>query len=129
MPRKIRPAPSSPAQRSAITNSPHRLQNVDMRSAAGRRWRDIVDGIIAEFRSANPEAIRELAGLRFTRERVQSDLVAGNNRAAEDIVRLGRLINRREQVLRQQAVDSRSAQPMSLAEYLASRRDDSEDEQ
>jgi hypothetical protein len=120
MPRKIRPAPSSPAQRSAITNSPHRLQHVDMRSAAGRKWRDIVDCIIAEFGNAHPEAVRELAGLRFTRERVQSDLVAGNNRAAEDLVRLGRLIHRLEVTMRQSRAAERARAKVSpLAAHFA----------
>ena len=102
MPRKIRPAPPSAANRSIITNSPHRLPGVDMRSAAGRRFRDLVDAVIAEFGNANPEAIRELAGLRFTRDQVQGDVVTGAKpRAVEDLVRIGRLITRLESSLRQ----------------------------
>ena len=73
-----------------------------MRSAAGRRFRDLVDAVIAEFGNANPEAIRELAGLRFTRDQVQGDVVTGAKpRAVEDLVRIGRLITRLELSLRQ----------------------------
>ena len=46
-----------------------------MRSAAGRRFRDLVDAVIAEFGASNPEAIRELAGLKFTRELTQSAIL------------------------------------------------------
>jgi hypothetical protein len=121
MPRKIRPAPSSPAQRSAISNSPHRLPNVDMRSAAGRRFRDLVDAVIAEFGDSNPEGIRELAGLRFTREQVQGDVVTGAKpRAAEDLVRIGRLITRLEATMREtRAVQMARAKVSPLARHFA----------
>ena len=120
MPRKIRPAPPSAANRSIITNSPHRLPGVDMRSAAGRRFRDLVDAVIAEFGNANPEAIRELAGLRFTRDQVQGDVVTGAKpRAAEDLVRIGRLITRLEATLRQARAAKRDGQKMSIPEYLS----------
>jgi hypothetical protein len=98
------------------------MPNVDMRSAAGRRFRDIVDSVIAEFGNSNPEAIRELAGLRFTREQVQGDVVTGAKpRAAEELVRIGRLITRLEGAMRQAAAAARTKTP-NLAEYLSTYR-------
>jgi hypothetical protein len=87
--------------RSRITNNIYRIGlGIDMRSAAARRWRDIARAAVEQLGDSNPEALRELVGLRYTREQVQADLVAGNTRAAEDIVRLGRLIHRLETTLR-----------------------------
>jgi hypothetical protein len=40
--------------RSGLTNNPHRLDGVDMRTGRGRRYRDIVDALIAEFGRSNP---------------------------------------------------------------------------
>jgi hypothetical protein len=92
-----------------------------MRSAAGRRFRDLVDAVIAEFGSSNPEAVRELAGLRFTREQVQGDVVTGAKpRAAEDLVRIGRLITRLEGAMRQAAAAAKAKAP-SLHEYMAAK--------
>jgi hypothetical protein len=39
-----------------------------MRSAGGRRYRDLVDQLVSQFGDANLEAVRELAGLRFSLE-------------------------------------------------------------
>ena len=52
--------------RSGLTNNPYRLDGVDMRTERGRRYRDIVDALIAEFGSSNAVALRELAGLKFS---------------------------------------------------------------
>ena len=71
--------------RSGLTNNPYRLDGVDMRSPRGRRYRDIVDAVIADFGGANPVAVRELAGLKFTLEQTQAQVVAGDTRAREDL--------------------------------------------
>jgi hypothetical protein len=107
MPRRIVANPSSSKQRSAVTNSVHRLPGVNMRSAAGRRWRDLVDSVIAQFGDSNTEAIRELVGLKFTLEQTQAAAVAGDPKARTDIVRLSRLIEKKESVLRQSALAAR----------------------
>ena len=70
-----------------------------MRTAQGRRYRDICDGLIAEFASANPVALRELAGLKFS-ELIQAEVVKGDAKAREDLVRVSHLISRREVALR-----------------------------
>ena len=120
MPDGSRVVPRSSRQRSAITNCPSRLPGVDGRSAAGRRWRDIVEAIIGEFGDSNTEAVREFAGLRFAREQVQASAVTGSTpRAAEDLVRIGRLIVRVETTLRQVRAAQRDGQKMSIPEYLS----------
>jgi hypothetical protein len=86
--------------RSGLTNNPHRLAGVDMRTQRGRRYRDIVDALITEFGSANPVALRELAGLKFTLEQIQARVVTGDPRACEDLVRVSNLVARREAVMR-----------------------------
>ena len=112
--------PRPPRQRSAVTNSPYHIAGVDKRSAAGRRYRDIVDGVIAEFGSSNPESIRELAGLKFTMESLQAAVVMGGTpRAAEDMIRVTNAISRRERLMRQ--AKAATERPLTISEYLASK--------
>jgi len=108
------------SQRSGLTNNPYRLDGIDMRTPRGRRYRDIVDALIAEFGSLNPVGLRELAGLKFTLEQTQAAVVAGDGKAREDLVRLSNLVARREAVMREAARPARDAGP-SLAEYVASK--------
>jgi hypothetical protein len=115
----VPPRPLS--QRSGLTNNPYRLDGVDMRTERGRRYRDIVDALIAEFGSANPVGLRELAGLKFTLEQTQAAVVAGDQRAREDLVRISNLVARREAVMREAARPARDLTP-SLDEYLAANR-------
>jgi hypothetical protein len=104
--------------RSGLTNNPYRLDGVDMRTERGRRYRDIVDALIAECGSSNPVGLRELAGLKFTLEQTQAAVVAGDDRAREDLVRISNLVARREAVMREAARPARDSTP-SLDEYLA----------
>jgi hypothetical protein len=67
--------------RAIMTNDPRRLNGIDMRTSAGRRYRDIVDQIAAEFGPINPIALRELAGLRYTLEQTQAAVAASDARA------------------------------------------------
>jgi hypothetical protein len=106
--------------RSALSNNPRRLSGIDMRSRRGRRFKDIVDALVAEFGDTNPVALREVASLRFSLEETQADVVNGVARAREDLVRLSNLIARRETILRQ-ASTPRDQTP-DLATYLAAKR-------
>ena len=47
-------------RRAVTTNDPRRLDGIDMRTSAGRRYRDIVDELAAEFGAIHPIALREL---------------------------------------------------------------------
>jgi hypothetical protein len=86
--------------RSLLTNDPRRLAGVSMKSAAGRRYRDIVELLIVEFGTGDLVRVRELAGLKYSQEQVQALVVGGEQRAVEDLVRLSNLIARRENELR-----------------------------
>jgi hypothetical protein len=110
--------------RSGLTNNPHKLDGVDMRTRRGRRYRDIVDAVIAEFGSGNPVALRELAGLRFTLEQIQARVVTGDPRACEDLVRVSNLVARREGVMRE--AGAHRDQTPSLAEYVRQNYGDDE---
>lgn len=101
--------------RSGLTNNPYKLDGVDMRTERGRRYRDIVDALIAEFGTSNPVGLRELAGLKFTLEQTQAAVVAGDERAREDLVRISNLVARREAVMREAA---RPAQSPSRLEAM-----------
>jgi hypothetical protein len=91
-----------------------------MRTGRGRRYRDIVDALIAEFGDANAIGLRELAGLKFTLELIQGELVTGvNPRAAEDLVRVSNLIARRELAMREDA--QRRAPEPTLADFIAAK--------
>jgi hypothetical protein len=104
--------------RSGLTNNPHKLDGVDMRTQRGRRYRDIVDALITEFGPANPVGLRELAGLKFTLEQTQAAVVAGDPRAREDLVRISNLVARREREMRGASLSRGDAGP-TLADIIA----------
>jgi hypothetical protein len=101
--------------RSRVTNDPSRLLGVDMRTCAGRRFRDIVGALVSEFGAVNPVALRELAGLKFSLEATQAAVINGDSRAREDLVRISNLVARRERELRIAKRDK----PKSLLRALA----------
>jgi hypothetical protein len=105
--RRIVAATASAAQRSVITNDPRRMPGLDMRSPAGRRYRDIVDSVISKFGSEDTEAVRELASLKLTLEQTQALAMNGDQRARTDVVRLLRMVEKREAALRQSAMAAR----------------------
>jgi hypothetical protein len=108
--------------RSGATNDPRRLAGVDMRSAGGRRYRDLVDQLISQFGDSNLEAVRELAALRFTLEQCQASVVNGDAHAREHLVRLFNLIGRREKVLRDaRHMEAKRPALVTLQQHLAKR--------
>jgi len=106
--------------RSYITNDPRRLPGVDMRSARGRRYSDIVDALEAEFGSEDNDALREIASLKLSLEDAQADAINGDVKAREDQVRLSNLLTRRETALRNRK--AKAASKPGLAAYLASKQ-------
>lgn len=109
-----------PALRSKLTNDATLLPGVDRRTRLGRRYQDIVEALAIEYGSANPVALRELAALRFTLEREQGAIVAGDVRSVEQLVRLTNTIERKERALR--AAKRQASQPPSLDSYLKKHR-------
>jgi len=115
------PSRRSTKSRSGFTNNPYKLEGVDGRSPRARRYRDVVDALIGEFGLHDPVAIRELAGLKITLEMTQGQVVAGDSRAREDLVRVSNLIARREKEMR----DAKLARPdvtPSIADIAARHR-------
>lgn len=102
-------------RRSVLTNDPRRLPGVDGRTGAGRRFRDIVDQLIREFGDHDTVRIRELAGLKYSLEQTQGLVIAGDQRACEDLVRLSNLVARREIELKASRPPKRA---LTLAEKL-----------
>jgi hypothetical protein len=99
-----------------------RTPGVDMRSQEGRRYFTIVTELLAEFGDGDPGRIRELAGLKFSLEQIQAEVIGGNQRAREDLVRVSNLIARREGELRTRKASSVAA-PAALTAYLATKRE------
>ena len=86
---------------------------LDGRSERGRRWRDVLEALIAEYGTSDPEKLRTLAALKLSLEATESAVVAGDILRSEDLVRLGNLISRRERELRAKLRQA-LAQPASL---------------
>jgi hypothetical protein len=94
---------------------------VDGRSERGRRWRDLLEGLIAEYGTADPEKLREVAALRLSLEATQAAVVRGDIRRSEDLVRLANLISRRERELQVKQRQREAEPPVGLRSKLSAR--------
>jgi hypothetical protein len=107
--------------RSKITNQLRAsLSGVDGRSERGRRWRDILEALIAEYGLGWPDRLRELASLKLSLEATQAAVINGDTLRSEDLVRLANLITRRERELKAKA-RAAAGSPPSLRGKLAGR--------
>jgi hypothetical protein len=105
-------AVSRPAKlRSKLTNDPTLLPGIDRRSSGGRRFLDLAEAIATEYPDASTIAVKELASLQFSLEKVQAAVVAGDIERAEDQVRLANLITRKEKELRAKARKHETERP------------------
>lgn len=96
-----------------------------MNTQQGRRYKAIVEDLVAEYGQTDITRLRELAALRVALEQTQGEVVGGSVKAREDMVRLCNLAARREAELRQRvasAAATRTATP--LRQRLASMRQD-----
>jgi len=102
--------------------NPYVLDGVDCRTLRGKKFRDIVDDVIRTFNPPTDAAIRELAGLRFTRDELMEKIIGGDVRPDShlDLVRISNLISRLERThkaaMRVKQQDAKSTS--SLHEYL-----------
>lgn len=76
------------------------LPGLDLRSQEGRRYRTVIEELVAEYGERELTRLRELAGLRISLEIVQVEAMRGSVRAREDSVRISNIICRRETELR-----------------------------
>ncbi len=90
----------SPFVRTAQTNDPFILHNVDQRTMAARQFRDTIDDVVREFGTAEPARVRELAFLKIAVMREQEAVAADVSRSAETMIRLMNTIQRSEHRLR-----------------------------
>ena len=105
------------------THDPFKIAGVDMRSEAGRRFKDLAAKVIAEHGSdVDPVKIRELAGLKLSIEITTAALIAGDRRARTDLVRL---LNHAARAERSMAEAKRSVakKPPPLSSYLVKQRE------
>lgn len=104
------------------SHDPFKIAGVDMRSEAGRKFRDLAARVIAEHGpDLDPTKVRELAGLRLNVEITQAALVNGDPKARNDLVRLSNLAKRAERELRASKRAAATAPPSSLHERLAAK--------
>jgi hypothetical protein len=109
-----------PRGRSRITNKVRASPlGLDGRSERGRRWRDLIDGLIAAYGADEPDRIRELATLKLSLEATQAAVINGDILRSEDLIRLANAITRCEKPLRARArVREAQAPAHGLASYL-----------
>ena len=106
----------SPRLRAKVTNNLWQSPDgLDQRSPRGRRWRDLLDGLIAEYGTSYPEKLRSLAVLKLSLEATQEAVLRGDILRSEDIVRLENLIGRRERELGARARARLATAPSSAA--------------
>jgi hypothetical protein len=99
-----------PRGRSRITNKVRASPlGLDGRSERGRRWRDIIDGLIREYGPSEVDKLRELATLKLSLEATQAAVINGDILRSEDLIRLANAIGRCEKPLRAR-VRARAAQ-------------------
>jgi hypothetical protein len=99
---------------------PRPLAGLDMRSQEAKLFLARLKEVTAEFPDGEPSRLREIAGLRVALEQTQVEVLKGNARAREDLVRISNLIARREGELRTKktaAVTPRSALDSILARH------------
>jgi hypothetical protein len=111
-----------PTTRSRITNRSELLRGIDGRSAEARRYRDLVEGFVADFGSQKPgerelALIRQAAALTVQTEALQVKIVRGEDLDLEQLTRLTNVLTR---TLKELGLRKRRAERPSLAAYLAS---------
>ena len=78
---------------------PRPLAGLDMRSQAAKVFVARLNEVKAEYPDGEPSRLRELAGLRVASEQVSLEVLKGNGKARDDMVRIANLIARRESEL------------------------------
>jgi len=111
-----------PMGRSRITNKVRSSPlGVDGRSERGRRWRDLLDGLIAAVGPGEPDKLRELATMKLSLEATQAAVINGDLLRSEDLVRLANVISKRERELRAKQRQREVERPEDLCSKLSSR--------
>jgi hypothetical protein len=99
---------------------PRPLAGLDMRSQEAKVFVARLEEVAAEFPDGEPSRLREIAGLRVALEQTQLEVLKGNGKARDDLVRLNNIVARREGELQVRRTLQAPA-PLSLAEKLKAR--------
>jgi hypothetical protein len=97
-----------PRWRRGLRLSDDRIAGLDMRTRQGRRFRQILRAVIAEFGDGDPVRAGEIARLRLIIEKAQTAVIAGDRRVGEeDLVRFSNVRARLEREMREAARPAR----------------------
>jgi len=96
-------------RRSAVTNGKRLLAGIDQRSSTARRYRDLVNGYLAETGRKEPDLCKQAASLVLQRELLDAAMVRGEPVDTLLLVRLSGAINRTLERLQRASVDPDSA--------------------
>lgn len=80
--------------RSAVSNGSRIAVGIDLRSASGRRWRDLFQHYMTETAGKREQECRMLASLAVKREALDAAIARGEDVDAMDLVRLCGAISR-----------------------------------
>jgi hypothetical protein len=114
-------AERSPTVRSRITNGKDLLANVDGRSAAARRYRDLALSLAddlggaASLTEAQSALVRQAAAIIVQSERLQSGVLRGELVDSEQLVRL---CNAATRILSRLGIKKRAVQPPSRLDAM-----------
>ena len=118
-------APLSPAQRSKVSNGRARLVGINGRSAAARRYRDLVGMLSAEVGDALTDAeilqVRAAASLTLHVEDLTARLIRGDAVDSEELTRAGNSAIRALQAIKRKKEARRASKGAGVSAYLAAR--------
>jgi hypothetical protein len=109
--------------RDRITNGRLLDGSVDLRSAAGRRFKHLVTSYTAECGRELTELelsqIRQAAAVQLRVEALQANIVRGDHVDSDEIIRLSSEHRRLISSLQDRAAQNKPARPVTLAQILA----------
>jgi hypothetical protein len=130
-------APKAPADRfnkSAMSNDPSKLEDVDRRSKLGRRLRDLTASLTAQITTEGEPLddvvaawIKLAAAGMLRAEQISAAIGRGEAVKDEDLVRIMNAANRTVKELRDLKASRASTGPSALERYLAEREVEDDD--
>src|SRR4051812_42094627 len=120
-------APGSITNKSKVTNGRWVLDGVDMRSPAGRRFRDLCDAFEKEagcnLTEVEKGLVRQAAALTLRSEQMQTLLVNGEPVDGDQLIRLTGTAKRILEAIGAKAAKRKPSNEPDLDEYLRSKAD------
>jgi hypothetical protein len=111
-----------------VSNGTRLMDGVDMRSAAGRRFRHLVDSYSAELGTELSEAelslIRQAVGLQLLAERLQGQIVRGDVVDSDQLIRISSTSKRLLSIIASKTGQRQAASGPSLEDIFSVPDDD-----